>query len=398
MSVVTFATLAACTSNVKQPLTSGLDLSNMDSTYLPGSDFYMYATGGWQKSHPLTPEYSRYGSFDVLTENNNERLRTLIEEVAAKKHTDKNSVEYKIAALYNTAMDSVKLNKDGQKTLHVMLAVDGYQQTAEITDAWLQRCWKQFQRQGVPGLFGFYVGADAKDSKNNILQLYQGGMIMPQRDYYLEQDSATLAVRKAYVDYIKQMTVHAGFQESEAARIADDVMRIETRMAKVARTNVQLRDPEANYNKMTYDSLKATFAGIDWDDYFANFGISGLKEVIVGQPEAIREAEMVMREEKPEALQNYYLWHVINMSANYVDDESRAISFNFWGKAMSGKQEDKPRWKRAVAEVEDVLGDAVGQIYVQRYFPQAAKDRMLGLVANLQKALGERIDAQDWMS
>ena len=175
-------------------------------------------------------------------------------------------------------------------------------------------------------------------------------------------------------------------------------MRIETRLAKASRSMTQLRDPEANYNKMTYAKLKTTFPGISWDEFFGVFGIKGLKQVVVGQPEVLHEVEKILKEEKPEALQNLYLWHAMDMAAGFIDDESRAIQFAFWGKAMSGRQEDKPRWKRAVASVENGLGEALGQLYVARYFPPEAKTRMENLVANLQKALGKRIDAQDWMS
>ena len=397
-TVFAASALTAC-APVQKEQTTGLDLNNLDSTYLPGTDFYMYATAGWQKAHPLTDEYSRYGSFDALAENNNERLRTLIEEVAAGDNKE-GSVEYKIAKLYRSAMDSTYLNEHWGEELEAFLRCDGYQTSPEVTQDWLKEVWKQAMRQGMRGLFSFYIGADAKDSKNNILSLHQGGMTLPQRDYYLNDDESTQNIRKAYVEYIKQLTSFSGFAKKDADRIADDVMRIETRMAKAARSNVQLRDPEANYNKMSYDSLKLSYPTIDWDDYFAIFGIKSadVKDVIVGQPEAIKEAELVLQQETPEAMQNYYLWHMINFASNYLSDDMRAINFDFWGKTMSGKQVEKPRWKRAVAEVEDAVGDAVGQVYVKRYFPQAAKERMIKLVANLQKALGERIDCQDWMS
>ena len=198
--------------------------------------------------------------------------------------------------------------------------------------------------------------------------------------------------------YIRQLVSHVGFGETDAARISDDVMRIETRLAKASKSMTELRDPEANYHKMSYDQLKKDFAGIDWDAYLHIFGISGLKDVIVGQPEAIHEVEKILAEETPEALQNVYLWHAIDMAAGYVDDESRNLSFAFWGTALSGKTQDRPRWKRAVSSVEGCLGEALGQLYVAKYFPPAAKERMEKLVANLQQALGERIDAQDWMS
>ena len=398
LHAMTFAAvLASCQTNGESSQKSGIDLANLDSTYLPGTDFYMFATGGWQKAHPLTDEYSRYGSFDVLQENNNKQLRELIEGVAAQQN-EKGSVAQKIADLYNSAMDSVTLNKHGLDEMAAFLACDGYQTSAQITQDWLKQVWPKMLREGVDGLMGFYIGADEKDSKNNILSIVQGGLTLGQKDYYLDQDPETAKIREAYVAYIRQLASHVGFGETDAARISDDVMRIETRLAKASKSMTELRDPEANYHKMSYDQLKKDFAGIDWDAYLHIFGISGLKDVIVGQPEAIHEVEKILAEETPEALQNVYLWHAIDMAAGYVDDESRNLSFAFWGTALSGKTQDRPRWKRAVSSVEGCLGEALGQLYVAKYFPPAAKERMEKLVANLQQALGERIDAQDWMS
>ena len=398
LHAMTFAAvLASCQTNGESSQKSGIDLANLDSTYLPGTDFYMFATGGWQKAHPLTDEYSRYGSFDVLQENNNKQLRELIEGVAAQQN-EKGSVAQKIADLYNSAMDSVALNEHGLDEMEAFLACDGYQTSAQITQDWLKQVWPKMLRQGVDGLMGFYIGADEKDSKNNILSIVQGGLTLGQKDYYLDQDPETAKIREAYVAYIRQLVSHVGFGETDAARISDDVMRIETRLAQASKSMTELRDPEANYHKMSYDQLKKDFAGIDWDAYLHIFGISDLKDVIVGQPEAIHEVEKILAEETPEALQNVYLWHAIDMAAGYVDDESRNLSFAFWGTALSGKTQDRPRWKRAVSSVEGCLGEALGQLYVAKYFPPAAKERMEKLVANLQQALGERIDAQDWMS
>ena len=398
LHAMTFAAvLASCQTNGESSQKSGIDLANLDSTYLPGTDFYMFATGGWQKAHPLTDEYSRYGSFDVLQENNNKQLRELIEGVAAQQN-EKGSVAQKIADLYNSAMDSVALNEHGLDEMAAFLACDGYQTSAQITQDWLKQVWPKMLRQGVDGLMGFYIGADEKDSKNNILSIVQGGLTLGQKDYYLDQDPETAKIREAYVAYIRQLVSHVGFGETDAARISDDVMRIETRLAQASKSMTELRDPEANYHKMSYNQLKKDFAGIDWDAYLHIFGISGLKDVIVGQPEAIHEVEKILAEETPEALQNVYLWHAIDMAAGYVDDESRNLSFAFWGTALSGKTQDRPRWKRAVSSVEGCLGEALGQLYVAKYFPPAAKERMEKLVANLQQALGERIDVQDWMS
>ena len=390
------AMATACTQNGKQ-LASGIDLANLDSTYLPGTDFYMYATGGWQKAHPLTAEYSRFGSFDQLHEDNNKRLRSLIDSVASQQN-EPGSIEQKIADLYNSAMDSVNLNEHYWGALEGFLLCDGYQCSPEITKNWLAEVWPRMQRQGVRGLFGMYIEADEKDSKNNLVFIVQGGLTLGQKDYYVDNDPRTQEIRKSYLKYISDLCIHSGFGEKDAQRIAEDVLRIETRLAVASKSRTELRDPEANYNKLSYDELKEHFPGIDWDGFFGNFGMEGVKEVCLGQPIAIHEAEKVLKEETPEALQNLYLWHALDMVSSYIDDESRALNFGFYGKVMSGKQENRPRWKRAVSAVENGLGEALGQLYVAKYFPPEAKQRMEKLIANLQIALGERIDVQDWMT
>ena len=390
------AMATACTQNGKQ-LASGIDLANLDTTYLPGTDFYMYATGGWQKAHPLTAEYSRFGSFDQLQEDNNKRLRSLIDSVAAQQN-EPGSIEQKIADLYNSAMDSVNLNEHYWGALEGFLLCDGFQCSPEITKNWLAEVWPRMQRQGVSGLFGMYIEADEKDSKNNLVFIVQGGLTLGQKDYYVDNDPRTQEIRKAYQKYISDLCQHSGFGEKDAQRIAEDVLRIETRLAFASKSRTELRDPEANYNKLTYDELKEQFAGIDWDGFFDNFGMKGVREVCLGQPFAIHEAEKVLAEETPEALQNLYLWHALDMVSSYIDDESRALNFGFYGKVMSGKEEDRPRWKRAVSAVENGLGEALGQLYVAKYFPPEAKQRMEKLIGNLQVALGERIDVQDWMT
>ncbi len=395
-TVFAFAAMAACSTGNKQ-LASGIDLANLDSTYLPGTDFYMFATGGWQKANPLTAEYSRFGSFDVLQEDNNKRLRSLIDSVAAQQN-EKGSIEQKIADLYNSAMDSVNLNEHYWDAFEEFLLCDGYQNTREITENWLKEVWPRMQRQGVPGLFSMYIGADEKDSKNNLVSIFQGGLTLGQKDYYLDDDPKTQEIRKAYQKYIIDLCQHQGFSEKDAQRISDDVLRIETRIAVASKSRTELRDPEANYNKLTYAELKEQFPGIDWDGFFSNLGMEGVKEVCLGQPVAIHEVEKVLKEETPEALQNIYLWHAIDMVSSYIDDASRALNFGFYGKVMSGKEEDRPRWKRAVAAVEGGLGEALGQLYVAKYFPPEAKARMEKLISNLQVALGERIDVQEWMS
>ena len=375
-------------------LTTGIDLNNLDTTASAGTDFYTYACGGWMKSHPLTAEYSRFGSFDQLAENNNEQLRELIEGVAAQQN-EAGSIAEKIAMMYNSVMDSVSLNKQGIEPIRKDL-----QSIAACYDKdELFRLYSSLQVKGVGGLFGFYIDADIKDSKNNLLQIVQSGLVMGQREYYLDSDSATTAIRDAYKHYMAQLLTRCKVAavEEVGARV-DAVLAFETRLAQVSRTRTDLRDDEKNYNKMTFAELLKDYPGISWKQYFGVHGANDIQQVSVGQPEVIHEIEAMWADTDIQVLKDYISWQLINAAAGCLDDDMRAASFDFFGRVMSGRQEDRPRWKRAVAATESALGEAVGQLYVEKYFPAAAKERMVQLVKNLQVALGERIDAQEWMS
>lgn len=385
--------LAACGSQ-QAPLTAGIDLANLDTTALPGTDFYRFATGGWADAHPLTPEYARFGSFDQLAENNNTQLRELIEGVAAQQNQP-GSIADKIAQMYNSAMDSVSLNKQGIEPIRKDLQrIDGVYDKAELF-----RLYAGLQAEGVDGLFGFYINADIKNSHMNLLQIWQNGLVMGQKEYYLDTDSATTAIREAYKQYMARLfkRCNVATDEEMDSRVRG-VLDLETRLARISRSRTDLRDDEKNYNKMSYDSLLQAFPGIDWNYYFNIHGAKGIKEVSVGQPEVISEVEAIWAQTDLTVLKDYVRWQLINAAASCLDDDMRAASFDFYGRAMQGRQEDRPRWKRAVSATEGALGEAVGQLYVEKYFPAAAKERMVQLVHNLQVALGQRIDAQDWMS
>ena len=365
-------------------LTTGLDLANLDTTALPGTDFYEYACGGWMKANPLTAEYARYGSFDRLAENNNEQLRQLIEGVAAQKNAP-GSIADKIAQMFASAMDSVSLNKQGVEPIRKDL-----QRIDEVADkAELFRLASSLDVSGIGGLFGFYIDADIKDSKNNLLQIMQSG---------LDTDSATTAIREAYKQYMADLFRRCKVADEDVQARVDGVLALETRLAKISRSRTELRDDEKNYNKMTFDDLLRDYPGIDWKYYFNVHGAKEIKDVSVGQPEVIHEVEKLWAETSLDVLKDYTRWRLIDHAASYLDDEMRAATFNFYGRVMSGREEDRPRWKRAVAATEGALGEAVGQLYVEKYFPAEAKERMVQLVKNLQIALGERIDAQSWMS
>ena len=386
------AIFASC-GGQQSALTTGIDLNNLDTTALPGTDFYDYACGGWMKAHPLTAEYARFGSFDQLAENNNTQLRELIEGVAAQKN-EPGSIADKIAQMFASAMDSVSLNKQGIEPIRKDLQrIDAVADKDELF-----RLASSFDVAGIGGLFGFYINADIKDSKMNLLQIMQAGLVMGQKEYYLDTDSATTGIREAYKQYMADLFRRCKVATDDVQARVDGVLALETRLAKISRSRTELRDDEKNYNKMTFEDLLRDYPGIDWKYFFNVHGAKNIREVSVGQPEVIHEVEKLWAETSLDVLKDYTRWRLIDAAASYLDDEMRAASFNFYGRVMSGRQEDRPRWKRAVAATEGALGEAVGQLYVEKYFPAEAKERMVQLVKNLQIALGERIDAQSWMS
>lgn len=382
-----------CNSSKKTGLTSGIDLANLDTTALPGTSFYQYACGGWMKNHPLTDEYSRFGSFDMLAENNRKQLRGLIEELAAGQH-ETGSVAQKVGDLYNIAMDSVKLNKEGAAPIKPEL-----DKLAAIKDkAEIYPMIAEMQKNAMYPYFILYVGADDMNSNANIVQTFQGGLGMGERDYYLENDAQTKEIREKYQQHIVKMFQLAGYDEAIAQKAAKAVMNIENRLAKSARSQVELRDPHANYNKKTVKTLKKEYASFDWDAFFSTAGLNNLTEVNIGQPDAMKEVSAIIDAVPLEDQVFYLQWNLIDNAAGYLSDDFVAQDFDFYGKTMSGKKEMKPRWKRAVSTVDEALGEAVGQMYAEKYFPAAAKERMVTLVRNLQASLGERIQNLAWMS
>ena len=383
--------IAACTT--EKPMESKIDLANLDMNAKPGTDFYRFATGGWNDQHPLTDEYARYGQFDALAEKNRVQLQELVLEQAAKQNEPGSNAQ-KIGDLYNLAMDSTRRNSLGyspiKPTLEQIAAIQDKKEILPLSATLV--------RDGVSGFFYTGVGADIMDSNNNLLMLYQGGLSLPGKEYYFDTDEATKDIRKKFKEHVAKMFMLCGFTAQEAAKNTEAVMTIETRIAEKSFNNVEQRDPAKNYHKMSYDELKKEFADIDWDTYFANLKISGVKEINVSQLEPIAEVSKIINDLPLSELKAYMQWNVINSSSNVLSDEIEAQNFDFYGRTLSGKQAQQPRWKRALGTVNGALGEVIGELYVAKYFPPAAKERMVQLVKNLQTALGERIDAQDWMS
>ena len=394
VATLAFAMLTSCAGQKEAKSTSGIDLANMDTTVSAGTDFFRYACGGWNDAHPLTAEYSRYGTFDELFENSQKQLRELIEGLAAQKNNQAGSAAQKIGDLYNMAMDSVTLNKQGAEPVKAMLdKIASMKDKSEIVPM-----MTEMAHIGIGTYFHSYVYADPKNSSLNIFQMGQGGINLGEKEYYLDTDSITQNIREQYKLYIGKLFQLAGFSEADAQQKVADVMELETAIAKVSRSATELRDPEANYHKMSFDELKKTIAGIDWDAYMKGLGIQAPAELNVEQVEPIQEVARLMNTLPLSKHVSYLEYNLLDAAASCLSDDFVAARFDFYGKVLSGRQVNQPRWKRAVNSVNGMLGELVGEMYVEKYFPAAAKERMVKLVKNLQTALGERIDAQEWMS
>lgn len=384
--------VTACT--LSNSMKSKIDKANFDTNIKPGDDFYEYANGGWMKNNPLTAEYARYGQFDALAEKNREQLKELVLEQAADKNAAPGSEAQKIGDLYNLAMDSVRRNSEGYTPIVPMLEkAAAVKERSEVLPL-----FAELMRQGISAPFHVFFEADIMNSRNNLLQIYQGGLSLPEKSYYFDEDSVAVSIRDKFRQHATKMFMLCGFDEAQAQKNVEAIMRIETRIAEKSFDNVQLRDPAANYHKFTYDSLKAEYPSLPWDIFFDKLGIKDIVELNVSQTEPIAEVASILNDTPVENIIAYLQWNIINSTAGELNDELSAQNFDFYGRTLSGAQEQRPRWKRALGIVNATLGEAVGKLYVEKYFPPAAKARMLELVANLQQALAQRIDAQEWMS
>lgn len=387
-------TMTMAASTMANAQTMGIRQENMDMTAKPGTDFYQYACGGWIANNPLKPEYSRFGSFDVVAEENQKRIREIIEGLAAQPQ-ERGSLGQKIGDLYALRMDSVRQNKEGVKpVLADMKRVAKVKSTPELI-----ALMSQMDKEGVGfgELWGSYIGADMMNSTENLLEISQGGYSI-ERDYYVKDDEANKKILEAYKAHIVKMFQLVGEKPAAAQKKMENIVALETRMAKAGRDKVALRDPASNYNKMSFADFVKEYAGFDWKTYFDMQGITDIDSLSVGQPEALKEAMAVLADTPVDVLKDWVQWQMLDAAGSMLGDKVYEEYFDFNGRIMTGAQEPRPRWKRSVSIVNSILGDAVGQIYVEKYFPPANKVRMEQLIKNLQIALGERIDAQEWMS
>lgn len=386
--------LASCNTPQKEVVKiAAINPANMDTTVAAGMDFYEYACGGWIKNNPLKPEYARFGTFDQLLENNQEQLRVLIEELSATPH-EAGSVAGKIGALYAMGLDSTKLNADGVAPIKEELAAIN----ALATKSDVSKMVATLHKEGMAPFFALFVDADEKNSAMNIVQLYQAGIGMGDRDYYLLEDEGSAKMRDAYRAYINKLFTLAGSSPEQADAAVDAVMKIEKAIAEISYGREDLRDSQKNYNKLAYEDFKQIESPLDWDVYFESMGLAGLKELDAKQINFYKDMNKALQNTTVDEQKYYLAFNLLSAAAPYLSDDFVDADFEFYGKVMSGKQEQQPRWKRSLNTVNGALGEAVGEMYVEKYFPASSKEKMLTLVGNLQTALSERINGLEWMS
>lgn len=393
--MVAFASISLSAMAQGQTLSSGIDLKNMDNSVRPQDDFFQYACGGWMKNNPLPAAYSRYGSFDVLGEDNNKRINGILTELLEKTYPA-GTVERKLSDLYKLAMDEKRRDAEGVTPLKPIL--NKLEKAKSVKDLFAIQL--SLIPYGDSEFFGLYIGADQKNAKMNIINVMQGGTTLGQKEYYLDSDPATVEIREAYKKHVVRMFKMFGFSEKAAEAKMKNVLKLETELAKVSKSNTELRDSEANYNKMTLDEFNKRYPNVQISKLLGASGINpaDAKEVVVGQTEFMAGADKLIASLTPAEYRDYMEWGQIMSAAGYLSDEVAQANFDFFGKTMSGRKENHPLWKRATGQVESQMGQALGKIYVGKYFPASSKERMKTLVANLQKALRKRIAAQDWMS
>ena len=380
--------------NKKEAMTKAIDPANMDPSVKPGDNFYLYVNGGWIKSHPIPPEYSQYGAFTVLYENNQKELKALVDEISKKKDVKPGSIEQKIRDFYNSGMDTTGIEKQGIKPiLPELKKIDAIANRQQV-----QKVLAHLHTIGVHPLFYFYAGADEKNSNMEIANLYQGGLGLPDVSYYTEDTPSNKKLRNEYVKHVAKMFELKGDAPETATKKAEEVLALETQLAKTSFTRQERRSPEKNYNKMPLAQLQKLSKNINWKAYFTYIGLKNPGEINVGQPRFFSGISKIMQETPVNVWKAYLEWNVLSDAAPYLSKAFVQENFNFYGKVMSGQEKMRPRWKRVMGATSRSLGEALGQLYVAKYFPPESKERMVKLVDNLKLAFADRIRKLDWMS
>ncbi|MBR1631619.1 MAG: M13 family metallopeptidase [Paludibacteraceae bacterium] len=370
----------------------GIYQEDMNTNVKPGDDFYEYAGGGWMKSHPLTAEYSSYGVFNDLAEKNRLQLQELFDNLQKEKH-EFGSVGQKVTDLYNLAMDSVRLNSEGSAPLRADLDALKAFKKKDLTPFIVN----QHLTLGNP-FFGIGVMADLANSSMNVTYMDAGTSGMPDRDYYLKTNKEARANQAAYRAMLQKLFTLCGYTKKEAQRMTKTIYDIEYQFAEASMTRAEMRDYVKLYNVYTIERLQAEYPAINWRQYFDMMGLTEVTQVILEQPKVMDVANRLMTQLTEQQIRDYVAGGIITAATGYLSDEIAETSFDFYGRRLSGQQERKPRWKRAQGFPNSLLGMAVGQLYVEKYFPEASKQKMQKLIQNLRKSLAQHIAALDWMS
>ncbi|MDE6359404.1 MAG: M13 family metallopeptidase, partial [Duncaniella sp.] len=385
------AMVAACSHNSTEHLSS-LNAEYIDSTIAPGTDFYSHVNKKWMEANPLTPEHARYGRFNVLGDTSEARVRSLVEGLGAT-NPQPGTVAYKVWTVYSQAMDTARRNAEGAKPILADL------KRIEDTPAeGMDSLFMWMHGNYASPFFGAGPMEDFNNSEIYAMYVFGGGMGLGDRDYYLKNDERNTAVRNAYKTLIASQMKNAGYSEADAARIVANVMKIETALADSALTREESRDLVRMNNRRSISEVKAAYPAIQWDTFFPQtMGIATPDSVIVTELAAINQANSLMASLSDREKKDYYLWKYVSQASSELSDDFTLANFEF-SKVMSGVQEQRPLWKRALGATEGALGEAVGELYVEKYFPKSSKEYMIGLVENLRTALGQHIDNLDWMS
>lgn len=371
-----------------------LDTTSIDETIAVGEDFYGHVNKGWQEAHPLTAEHARYGQFNVLDEQNQERVKEIVTSLA-ETNPEEGSVAFKVSTIYNQAMDTVRRNSEGASP--ILADLKKIEETAEddksMTDLFM---WMQSD-YGSP-FFNAGPMEDFDDSNSYAMYVSGGGLGLGNRDYYLLDDERNTAVRNAYKTLIESQMKNAGYSDEDARRIMENVMKIETSLAEETWSLEESRNIAAMKNPRSFAELKKMYPSIDWDRFFVEtMGIESPDRVIVTEINTVKRANDLMASTTPREKKDYYLWKYVAQAAPYLSSDFTDTSFEF-SKVMSGVEEQRPLWKRALSMTESAMGEAIGELYVAKYFPESSKQKMLDLVENLREALGTHIDNLTWMS
>ncbi len=383
----------ACKTNQSSEKITAIDVANIDTTVRPQDDFYSYANGQWMKNNPIPSTETRWGAFTILQDNTNKKLKVLLEEAAANTSAKSGSNEQKVGDFYASGMDSIAIEKAGISPLKS--SFDEIQAMKDKND--FLKLVAKYQRTGVAPLFNFYVYQDMKVSTAYIPYADQGGLSLPDRDYYVNTDERSIEIRKEFISHLERMFKLMGDDEATAKANAQTIMRLETQMAKASMTRVEMRDPYASYNKKTIAEANKVTSTIDWNAHFNAAGLKDVKEFIMSQPKFFAEVDKMIKTEKMEAWKTYMRWHLVSSFAGKLNQAFVAESFAFNGKTMNGAKEMKPRWKRVLGDIDGGVGEALGSVYVKRYFPEEAKQRCIEMLTNMQAVYRERIGKLDWM-